>query len=137
MSLKDWIQEIFSTDRRKAERQASPQLVAFYWDGSPPKAHGIRDISSTGLYLITEGRWYPGSLVRMTLQADGTAVNGTGESVAVEAEVIRVGADGVGLAFVLPGKKGIFGGRSRMPHVVDKKTFDKFVQQHLARKDAV
>jgi hypothetical protein len=137
MSLKDWIQEKFSKDRRRADRQASPQLVAFYWDGSPPKAHGIRDISSTGLFLITEGSWYPGTLVMMTLQEDGTVVDRAGESIAVEAEVIRVGADGVGLAFVMSRKKGSVDGRSLMPHVVDKKTFDKFVQQHLAPKDGL
>jgi hypothetical protein len=137
MSLKDWFQERFSKDRRKADRQASPQLVAFYWDGSPPMPHSVRDISSTGLYLITEGRWYPGTLVMMTLQEDGTEVDGEGQSISVEAKVVRVSSDGVGLAFILPKKQGTVDGRNLMPNVVDKKTFDKFVQQHLVPKDGV
>ena len=35
-------------------------MAAYYWNGAAPKAHTVRDISSTGLYVVTEERWYPG-----------------------------------------------------------------------------
>ena len=43
-------------------------LAAYYWTGAAPAAHNIKDISSSGLYVVTEERWYPGTLVMMTLQ---------------------------------------------------------------------
>ena len=64
-----------------------------------------RDISPSGLYLLTEGRWYPGTMVMLTLQKNGEIVAGSEQSIAVEAKVIRSGDDGVGLAFVLPERR--------------------------------
>src|SRR5664279_3150482 len=126
MSLKSVFKEFFTTDRRRADRQRIPQLVAFYWDGDSPLAHGVRDISPSGLYLLTEGRWYPGTMVMLTLQKNGEIVAGSQQSIAVEAKVIRSGDDGVGLAFVLPDRR-----RSErdglMGNLVDKKTLTSFL----------
>jgi len=127
MSLKSFFREFLSRDRRKNDRQRIPQLVAFYWDGEAPMAHGVRDISPSGLYLLTDGRWYPGTLVMLTLQKNGEIVAGSQQSIAVEAKVIRSGDDGVGLAFVLPerrrsDKEGLLG------NLVDKKTLVDFLE---------
>ena len=65
---RNWLERWWSPDPRKAPRVPAPGLAAYYWNGSSPVAHGIRDISSTGLYVVTEERWYPGTLVLMTLQ---------------------------------------------------------------------
>lgn len=128
MSLKNFFKEFLSRDRRRSDRQRIPQLVAFYWDGDAPLAHGVRDISPSGLYLLTDGRWYPGTLVMLTLQKNGEILAGSQQSIAVEAKVIRSGDDGVGLAFVLPERR-----RSNkdnlMGNLVDKKTLINFLEQ--------
>ena len=59
--MKRWIEWLFSEDRRRATRYQSLPLVAYYWDGAEPEAHGVLDASLTGLYLLTKQRWYPGT----------------------------------------------------------------------------
>lgn len=100
--VKNWFEELMSHDRRRAKRHDASSLVAYYWDGAAPAAHPIRDISSTGFYLVTEQRWYPGTMVMMRLQRNTSADAGSEGSIAVQAKVVRAGEDGVGLAFVLP-----------------------------------
>jgi hypothetical protein len=88
-------------DRRRATREPAEGLAAFFWYGSTPEMRAIRDISATGLYLITAERWYPGTLVQVALQSkEGEAADRT---VAVQSCVMRWGKDGVGLQFVLSG----------------------------------
>ena len=98
--FKRWIKGSLSRERRKAERHEAPGVVAHYWDGAAPVAHSIRDISSTGVYLLTEQRWYPGTLVMLTLQRRNSFDDEAGRSITVQSKVIRSGPDGVGLAFV-------------------------------------
>jgi hypothetical protein len=99
--LRNWLKRWWSSDPRKAPRQAAPGLSAYYWNGSTPSAHDIRDVSSTGLYLLTEDRWYPGTLILMTLQDMGGKDNGTKPAISVKVRAVRSGNDGVGLQFVL------------------------------------
>jgi len=90
-----WFEKLVSQDRRRAQRQEALPLVAYYWDGASPRAHAIRDISSTGFYMVTAQRWYAGTLVTLTLQRTGSIDPGPERSIAVQARVIRSGADGV------------------------------------------
>jgi|SRR5579859_4208288 len=93
-----------STDRRSTERMAAPRLVAYYWNGSQPVPHRVRDISSSGTYLMTEDRWHPGTLLMITLQKPVTADDTrSSRSISMQSKVIRSGPDGVGLAFVFRG----------------------------------
>lgn len=130
--VKNWFRQPVSQDRRKAERHSAPRLVAYYWDGAAPQEHAVRDISSTGLYLITEECWYPSTLVAMTLQ--GTGSTGSTDypferSIAVQARVIRSDADGVGFALVLAGTKNPRSGEGLMANeTADKATLDRFLQ---------
>lgn len=91
-------------DRRKAERQKLPLLVAYYWDGGAARPHDIRDISSTGVYLITDVRWYLGTQVMISLQKPGVAAGEPNRSITLNAKVVRFATDGLGLAFVMPEK---------------------------------
>jgi hypothetical protein len=88
-------------DQRKAPREKVSGLHAHYWTGAAPQAHTVKDISATGLYLITEDRWYPGTLVLMSLQETGCEEDGTQDLLSVYSKVVRWGANGVGLQFVL------------------------------------
>ena len=117
--------------QRRAPRYIEPRLVAFYWDGAAPEPRYIRDVSSTGFYLLTEQRWYPGTLITMTLQRTEKSSDGSKNSIAVQAKVIRPGDDGVALAFVLPRAKDARSVISIIADGVglaDKKTLELFLR---------
>lgn len=98
--VKLWMERLFSEDRRRAARHKALPLVAYYWDGAEPVAHGVLDVSLTGLYLLTKQRWYPGTVVTMTLQRAHAAATDPERTISVNVKVVRSGSDGVGLAFL-------------------------------------
>jgi hypothetical protein len=89
-------------ERRSAKRRSVDQFAAYRWNGSSLKREAVRDISSTGLYILTEERWQPGTLVFLTMQREGPLEMNPAGRIDVQARVVRYGEDGVGLAFVLP-----------------------------------
>ena len=101
-TVRSWFRKMSSFDHRRTQRLGSPLLVAYYWDGSVPVAHEIRDISSSGFYLVTTERWHLGTVVTMTLQrSDIVHRDANGENyVSVLSRVVRLDEDGVGFAFV-------------------------------------
>jgi Flp pilus assembly protein TadG len=130
--VKSWFEQLMSRDRRRGERHEAPPVVAYYWDGAAPAAHPIRDISSAGFYLLTEQRWYVGTMITMTLQKTGGANTGSEASIAVQARVVRLGADGVGLAFVLqPPQQGRHS-QGPLANGADRKTLDRFLRPLFA-----
>ena len=101
---KNWLQRWLNPDPpepRKAARAALPGLTAYFWDGGVPKAHDIRDISATGMYVVTDERWYPGTLVQMTLKKIGSNGVKVEATICVMARSNRWGNDGVGVGFVV------------------------------------
>jgi Flp pilus assembly protein TadG len=94
-------------------------------------AHDIRDISSTGLFLLTEQRWYPGTLVMLSLQRVGVANTDPDRSIMVNAKVIRLGTDGVGLELIMPEKPAPPGVHNLRANGTDRKTFHRFLQRLL------
>jgi len=125
-----WLERWWSPDPRKAPRGKADGLAAYYWTGSIPEPHTIKDISSTGLYLITEERWYPGTLVLMTLTITEQGEECMERSIAVHSRAVRWGSDGVGLQFILTNPEDKR--RGRQPQVVDgldKKALDRFLRQ--------
>jgi hypothetical protein len=127
-SLRKRFEKWFAVDHRKAKRIPSPELAAYYWTGAAPVEHSIRDISTTGLFLLTEERWYPGTLVRMTLQRTDVPEEGTERSIAVNSRAVRWGDDGVGLQFVLSDAQDARRGANSLMDGVDRKTLEKFLQ---------
>ena len=85
----------------RAERRPVSELVAYHWTGPGPKQEGIRNISSSGVYLLTDERWLPGAVVPLTLQRDGPPEESTERRITLQTIVVRWGEDGVGLSFVL------------------------------------
>lgn len=100
--MTNWFEELLSQDERKAQRHIDPRLVVFYWNGASPVPRSLRDISATGFYLLTEERWYPGTLIDMTLQRTETNDDGNRSAISVRAKVIRAGEDGVAVTFAFP-----------------------------------
>jgi hypothetical protein len=89
-------------DRRRGERRTSPELAAYVWIGTYPKQAGVRDISSTGVYLLTRERWAPGDTMSITLQRKGPLEGSFERRVAVQARAVRCGEDGIAMSFMLP-----------------------------------
>jgi hypothetical protein len=100
--LESFLNPNFSTaERRLSERRPVEQFAAYRWSGSELKQEAVRNISSTGLYIVTEERWQPGTMVFLTLQREGPLEMSPERRIDVHAKVTRCGDDGMGLAFVL------------------------------------
>jgi hypothetical protein len=131
---KNWLERWWSPDPRKAPREPAPGLAAYYWTGGALDPRSIRDISSTGLYLVTEERWYPGTLVLMTLTNTEGGEENSECSISVHSRAVRWGNDGVGFQFVLSNSKSLSRSRNlQQVNGIDKKELDRFLQQ--LRKD--
>jgi hypothetical protein len=126
---KNWLQRLLSPDPvlpRKAERESLPGLTAYFFTGGAPVAHEIRDISLSGLYVVTEERWYPGTTVMMTLtdRSDTTHER----SISLYATAVRWGADGVGVRFILQDAKKQRQGNVSTAEGVGVKQLEQFLQ---------
>ncbi len=103
MSLSVGRSEISSSSSPvRAERRTSPELAAYHWNGSVPHQDQVRDISSTGAYLLTRERWEPGSLISLTLQRTGPFEKAPEHRISVQARAVRWDDHGVAVSFVLP-----------------------------------
>jgi len=88
-------------DRRRADRQSLPGLIAYYFTGGSPEPQRITNISVTGFYLHTDERWMPGTIVRMTLQRVGAQGDDPSDTITVNSRIVRWGEDGEGFEFIL------------------------------------
>lgn len=93
-------------DQRIATRFPGGSAVVYYWDGSVPHPHPIRDISQSGVFVYTSERWYIGTMLHLTIDVvtertvDGSQSEVT-ESMKVWSKVIWHGEDGVGFQFII------------------------------------
>ena len=118
-----WLARMLFHEHRKTERQRAPQLDAYYWNGANAVAHSVRDISSTGAYIVTEDRWHVGTILMMTLQSTNEYMDARPPlSISVQSKVVRSGIDGVGLTFLFPNTE------SALAHGADRKAFKAFSQ---------
>jgi len=127
---KNWLQRWWSPDPpdpRMARRESIPDLGAQFFTGGAPVKHSVRDISLTGLYVLTEERWFPGTRVRMTLIDSGDPA--IKNSITADTSVVRWGNDGVGLQFVTENETSLKRGQNSLVGGVEKKEFDRFLQQ--------
>ncbi len=125
---RNWFERWWSPDPRRAPRAAGNGLAAYYWNGDAPAAHGIRDISATGMYVVTEERWYPGTLVLMTLQRSDCGEALAERAVAVNSRAVRWGADGVGLQFVLSDEREVRAGRLPLLDAAGRRELERFLE---------
>lgn len=89
------------SDKRKVTREVAPGLIARFWNGGPPQAHPVRDISASGLYVVTEERWYLGTQILITLTRPARGKSQAESTITMHAVAVRHGSDGVGLEFIL------------------------------------
>jgi hypothetical protein len=134
--FKKWFKGSLSRERRKVDRRDAAGVVAHYWDGAAPAAHSVRNISPNGLYILTEQRWYPGTLVMLTLQRKDSFDDDASRSITVQSKVVWSGPDGVGLAFVPveAEEKRLGGGSPRRDEgmkTAGRKAIDTFLERNL------
>ena len=91
-----------SSQGKRAERRNSPQLAAYHLTSSGLKQNGVKDISSTGIFLLTREPWNPGESVSLTLQRKGPPEKTPENRVTLKTTAVRRGEDGVALKFILP-----------------------------------
>lgn len=133
---KSWLSRWWSPDPRTAPdlrdapRASLPGLAAYYWTGAAPKGHNIKDISSSGLYVITEERWYPGTLILMTLQVAGNGKRESFEhSLAVHSRAVRWGNDGVGLQFIPQDSPAANSGVNPLVNGASRRELEQFLER--------
>ncbi len=125
--MRSWFQQLRGTERRRATRRLSPPLAVYYWDGATPAAHEVQDVSLTGMYLATEQRWYPNTLIRMTVVRTQKTEADPDRAIEVTARMIRAGSDGVALAFVVPESKQYYAPGSSFPPAANRETLREFL----------
>jgi hypothetical protein len=108
-------------ERRSAGRRPPPDnFSVFRWNGSRLTQEPVKDISSTGLYILTEERWPTDTLLSLTLQRPGPLEMNPERRIEVQAKVVRCGKDGVGLAFVLKDDSESRQWASLREHLIDR-----------------
>jgi hypothetical protein len=88
------------SERRKDDRLPAHGLDVSYWTGLEQKRVKVKDISATGIFLLSDDRWVPGTAVQLTLQKRGFLERDSGLQVRLRARCVRLGDDGAGLTFV-------------------------------------
>lgn len=96
-------------ERRGDQRAPAPELDALYSTELERKKFRIKDISATGLYLLTKDPLRPGTNVELTLQKCSVPKEEDAlldlvdqappAEVQLRCKAVRVGEDGVGMAF--------------------------------------
>lgn len=101
--LANWFKKPSSApESHRAERREAPGLAAYHLDGSVPRQDFVKNISSSGAYLLTQERWFPGTEVTLTLQREGPFETTSERSFELKARAVRWGEDGMGLSFIFP-----------------------------------
>jgi hypothetical protein len=98
--IKSWFSDE-NKNRRRSPRCRRPLVVAHFWTGGAPQPIIIRDISTTGFFLLTEERWYVGTIVRMTLQRLDCDAEDPDQHLTVQSRVVRIDTEGVAFEFAL------------------------------------
>jgi hypothetical protein len=98
---KSWIRRLGHPEKPRAERR-TPLGLAAWQTSNPAQPSTIKDISSTGFYLLTKERWPVDDLIPLTIELEILPENRAEDRIPVQARVVRHGEDGIGLSFVLP-----------------------------------
>ena len=86
-------------EHRRDRRLSAQQINASYSAGAKPIPAKVKNISSTGVYLVTNEHWPPGTCVDLSLQQRIAPEGEQPPSVRLRARIVRIGQDGIGLVF--------------------------------------
>lgn len=131
-SQRNWLTRLLfpdPIDPRKAQREPPLGLIAHFLTCAVPQAYTIRNISSTGLYVETEERWYQDTIIRLRLTKVSSGEQGEECSITVQARVARWGNDGVGLQFLPQNDEDLRRGPSQMLEGASSKQLEEFLKR--------
>lgn len=111
---------------RRSPRLQKPPVVAWCWAADTPQSLGIANISSSGLYLLTEARWPLGGTVPMTLQRTDRSKGAPESWIVIDFTVVRWCRDGVAGALLPPSPYSVASGSE---NCADQRTLKRFVKQ--------
>lgn len=100
---------------RRSARESLPWIAAHFFNEGTPVPSVVRNIGVEGMYVLTDERWKPGTIVRATL-ADCRQPSPE-RLLIVNATVVRCDDDGIGLRF-------IFDEDEKLQHSVSPSTRD-------------
>jgi len=101
-NLKRALQRLGEPEQPRAERWPATGLSAFYGIETASKPARIKDVSISGLYLLTEERFAPNQTVALILGLDGKRGENADLQIPIQTRAAWQGEDGVGLEFVVP-----------------------------------
>ncbi len=101
-NLKRALQRLGEPEQPRAERWPATGLSALYGIDSASRPAGIKDVSASGVYLLTEERFRADELVNLILRKEGEPEDSAELRISVQTRVAWQGEDGVALEFVLP-----------------------------------
>ncbi len=101
-NLKHVLQRLGEPEQPRVERWPATGLSALYGIDSASRPAGIKDVSASGIYLLTEERFHADELVNLILRKEGEPEDSSDLQISVQARVTGQGEDGIALEFVLP-----------------------------------
>ncbi|MGB8030772.1 MAG: hypothetical protein WCF30_14045 [Terracidiphilus sp.] len=101
-NLRRVLQRLGEPEQPRAERWPATGLSAFYGIESAYRPAGIKDVSGSGVYLLTDERFLADQTVTLILRLDGEPENNSELQISFQTRVAWQGEDGVALEFVLP-----------------------------------
>ncbi len=118
-----------SCDFRKFPRESMPWVAASFYSGGSLAPTLVRNISLSGMFIPTEKRWEPGTIVHVTL--NDWRLPSPERSISVNAMAVRSTDDGVGLRFIFskPGAYTALNLNDAQPIDVTKKQLKGFLHQ--------
>lgn len=106
MAVIDWkrrLRKLKYSECPRPKRRVPSGLVGAIHDFGSTRIQGrIKQISTTGFYLLTANRWPIGELLDLMLEREDLQQKAVPLQINVQARVSSYGEDGIGLAFVLP-----------------------------------
>jgi PilZ domain-containing protein len=99
--LAEWLRDSAARqlERRQGPRQRVANVAAHYWDGTAANSHVVRDVSSSGAFILADFKWPPGTVVTMTLQME-EPVRRPPSPVLVRTKIVRCTSEGLGVQFL-------------------------------------
>jgi hypothetical protein len=97
---KGWLGRLLTPPR--ADRRPADHFAAYRISGSSIVQSSVRDISPTGVYLVTKEHMPLGTRLSLNLQREGSLELNPARRITTLARVARIGKDGVGVEFVVP-----------------------------------
>ena len=101
--IRKWAAKIGFGDRRRDGRVFAGDLDISYWTGVQKKRVMVKDVSPTGIFILTDDHWLPGTNVLLTMRnahRQSLFEGSPRPEVRLPAKATRIGEEGVGLSFV-------------------------------------